>query len=76
MQFRTRPMTDRIKRCWCMHSTMVCVTLRCVEKFTGWILAVHKPMAVAVRLLHYIGMLLAIIFVLKNKKPKVDYVQA
>ena len=25
VQFRTEPMTDGIKRCWCMHRTMVCV---------------------------------------------------
>ena len=27
VQFRTGPMTDGIKRCWCMHSTMVCATV-------------------------------------------------
>ena len=27
VQFRTGPMTDGIKRCWCMHSTMVCTTM-------------------------------------------------
>ena len=27
VHFRTGPMTDRIKCCWCMHSTMVHVRL-------------------------------------------------
>ena len=40
------------------------------EKFTGWISAVHKQMAAAVWLLHYISMHLAIIFVLKSTEPK------
>ena len=27
MQFRTGPVTDGIKHCWCMHSTMLCATV-------------------------------------------------
>ena len=45
VQFRTGPMTDGIKRCWCMHSTKSTVMMVCATVTVCFSVS-HRPGAI------------------------------